>query len=287
MARIIALRYPVDVIMSGAALVLATLIGVFVTPDGVVVGSDTAIMSRGGAQAPRQKFCVTGLRAVATMQGVYELTDTETKTTIALHDRFREFCAKIDRTQLPATLRGQAEFIASELGLGLSSFLEDVPDREIVSKYSSNPVVARVAVSGYDEDGRAGSVVVGIGIATERATNRWQVQVRDLATLTFNGCGVRFHGQEVVALALRRNTDARVPKVEREKPEVQRLAALIGGSCSDASIRSAPRMFAEAARLTVTHGAGFGIPPGVVDLPLDIVVIPRSGRIEVSRVEAW
>jgi hypothetical protein len=270
--------------MSGLALVFATLIGVFITPDGVVVGSDTAIMARSGAQTPRQKFCVTGLRAVATMQGVYELTDTETKTTIALHDLFREFCAKIDRTQLPATLRGQAEFIASELGLGLSAFLEDVPDAEVVSMYASNPVVARVAVSGYDEDGRPASVVVGIGIATEKPSNRWQVQVRDLSRLTFSNCGARFHGQEVVVLALGRSTDARVPAAERQKPDVQRLAAMISGSCSNSSIRSAPGMFAEAVRLTVAHGAGFGIPPGVVNLPLDIVVIPKTGKIEVSRV---
>lgn len=273
--------------MSGLALVFATLIGVFITPDGIVVGSDTAIMSRRGPQPARQKYCVTGLRAVATMQGIYELTDTETKATIALHDHFRQFCAQIDRTQLPATLRGQAEYIAGELGLGLTAFLKDLPAAEIVSMYSSNRVVARVAVSGYDEDGRAASVVVGIGIATDAATNRWQVQIRDLSRLTFHECGVRFHGQEVVALALQSSTDARVPAAERQKPEVQRLSALIGGSCSDTSIRSAPRMFAEATRLTMTHGAGFGIAPGAVNFPIDIVVIPKTGKIAVSRIDSW
>lgn len=268
-------------------LLLATLIGVFITPDGVVVGSDTAIMSRRGAQPARQKYCVTGPRAVATMQGVYELTDTETQTTIALHDHFRQFCAQIDRTQLPATLRGQAEYIAGELGLGLTAFLKDVPAAEIVSMYSSSPIVARVAVSGYDEDGRPRSVVVGIGIATDAATNRWQVRVRDLSSLTFSDCGVRFHGQEVVVLALQRSTDARVPAAERQKPEVQKLSGLIGGSCANASIRSAPGMFTEATRLTVTHGAGFGIAPGVVNIPLDIVVIPKTGRIDVLRINSW
>lgn len=268
------------------SFLFATLIGVFIAPDGIVVGSDTAMMSRRGPQPARQKFCVTGLRTVATMQGVYELTDTETNATIALNDHFRDFCAKIDRTQLPATLRGQAEYIAGELGLGLTAFLKSIPAADIVSHYSSNPVVARVAVSGFDQDGRAGSVVVGIGIATDVPTTRWVVQVRDLSNLTFRDCGVRFHGQEVVALSLMRRTDARVPAAERQKPEVQRLSALLLGSCADASIRSAPGMFTEAARLTMTHGAGFGIAPGVVNFPLDIVVIPKRGKIEVSRVEA-
>ena len=269
------------------SFLLATLIGVFIAPDGIVVGSDTAMMSRRGPQPARQKFCVTGLRTVATMQGVYELTDTETKATIALHDHFREFCANIDRTQLPATLRGQAEYIAGELGLGLRAFLlKSIPAAEIIRHYSSNPVVARVAVSGFDQDGRAASVVVGIRIATDTPTNRWVVQVRDLSSLSFRDCGVRFHGQEVVAVSLTRTNDARVPAAERQKPEVQKLSALLGGSCADASIRFAPEIFAEATRLTIAHGVGFGIAPGVVDFPLDIVVIPKVGKIEVSRIDA-
>lgn len=88
-------------------------------------------------------------------------------------------------------------------------------------------------------------------------------------------------------MSLMRGTDARVPAAERQKPEVQRLSALIGGSCSDASIRSAPAMFTEATRLTMMHGAGFGIAPGVVSFPIDIVVIPRIGKIEVSRINSW
>jgi len=35
------------------------------------------------------------------------------------------------------------------------------------------------------------------------------------------------------------------------------------------------------------HGSGFGIAPGVVNFPIDIVVIPRVGKIEVSRVNSW
>ena len=38
---------------------------------------------------------MTGPRTVATLQGVYELTDTETQATVALYDRFREFCAEV------------------------------------------------------------------------------------------------------------------------------------------------------------------------------------------------
>jgi len=267
------------------ALLFTTLIGVFITPDGIVVGSDTAVSSRAG-QSMREKYCVTGPRAVSTLQGVYELRDTETKATVALYDHFREFCAKIDRTQLPPTLRGQAQFIAEALRTALDTFLEDVPAVEVVRQYSTNPIVARIAVSGYDEHG-PGSVVVGLGIATDRATNRWETQIRNISTLTFEECGVRFHGQEVVILSLRSSRDLRVPKPERQKPDVEKLRSMVGGSCSDASIRLAPRLFAEAARLTVAYGKGFGIQPGIVNLPLDIIVIPKNGTLDVSRLNSW
>lgn len=270
---------------AGFSLLFATLIGVFITPDGIVVGADTAITSRSG-QSSRTKYCVTGPRSVSTLQGVYELTDTETRATVALYDRFREFCAEIDRTQLPPTLRGKAKYIADAMSAALERFLKDVPAVEIVRQYASSPVVARVAVSGYDEQGPA-SVVVGLGIATDRSTNKWEVQVRDLSRLTFRGCEARFHGQDVVVLSLRNKSDLRVPKPEREKPDVEKLKALVGGSCSDASIQSAPRLFMEAARLTMAYGKGFGIQPGVVNLPLDIIVIPKDGTIDVSRVSSW
>ena len=271
--------------MGTFALFFATLIGVFITPDGIVVGADTAISSRAGTSM-RQKYCVTGPHVVSTLQGVYELTDTETKATLALYDEFREFCGKIDRTQLPPTLRGQAQFIAEALKSALDTFLKDVPAVEVVRQYSSSPVVARIAVSGYDEHG-PGSVVVGLAIATDPATNRWETQIRIISSLTFKECGVRFHGQEVVVQSLRSARDLRVPKPERQKPDVETLKSLVGGSCSDASIALVPRLFAEAARLTVAYGKGFGIQPGVVNLPLDIIVIPKNGTLDVTRLNTW
>ena len=56
--------------MSGAmALLVATLVGVFITPDGIVIGTDTALSNLGGQVASQQKHCITGPRSVATMQG--------------------------------------------------------------------------------------------------------------------------------------------------------------------------------------------------------------------------
>lgn len=270
----------------GVAFLVATLIGVFITPDGIVIGADTALSNRRGALTSQQKYCVTGPRSVATLQGAYYLRDVVTNATIELYDRFRDLCAGIDGTLPAMSLRAQAEYIANTLKTDLVTFLEGLPAAEVVHMYASSPVVARIAVSGYGDDGPE-SVVVGLGIATEKQTNRWEAQVQNLPRLTVATCGVRFHGQEVVVAALGRDTDARVPRADRQQPDVARLSALVRGGCADVSIRSAPAMFVQAMRLTETLGERFGIPKGSVGMPADVVVIPREGPIEVKHIAAW
>ena len=267
------------------ALLVATLIGVFITPDGIVIGADTALSILGGQVASQEKYCVTGPRSVATMQGAYFLEDTVTKATVELHNRFRELCGEVGSSLSPMTLQQQADYIANALRADLIEFLQQMP-AEAVIEYASMPVVARVAVSGYGERGPE-SVVVGLGIAIDRPTNRWEAQVRPLARLTFSDCGVRFHGQESVVTALRTDKGVRIPKFEIEKPDVVRLAELLRGECGNTTTRAAPAMFLQAIRLTVTHGTRFGVPPGAVSLPVDIVVIPRNGSIDVQRITSW
>jgi len=271
--------------MSAVPFLFATLIGVFITPDAVVVGADTAVSNRSGQISTRQKYCVTGPQSVATLQGVYELIDTEAKTTLALYDSFLELCAKIDREQLPPTLLGKGIYIADRLSESLSRFLMNIPATEIVRRYASNPIVARIAVSGYEDSGPA-SIVLELGIATDVKANQWGTRVRTQSRLTFKECGVRFHGQDSVLAAVRSGRDVRLPRVEREKPEIMSLSTLIRGDCSGLSVSSAPGMFKDAVRVTITQGRGFGIPTGAVNLPLDIVVIPRAGETEVSRIES-
>jgi hypothetical protein len=267
------------------ALLVATLIGVFITPDGIVIGADTALSNLGGQVASQQKYCVTGPRSVATMQGAYWLEDTITKATVELHNRFRDLCGQVGSSLSPMTLEQQAEHIANELRTDLVEFLQRLPAADVIT-YASMPVVARIAVSGYGERGPE-SVVVGLGIAIDRPTNRWEAQVRPLARLTFSDCGVRFHGQESVLSALRTDTGVRIPKADIEQPDVARLAGLLRGECGNTTTRTATAMFLQAVRLTVTLGPGFGVPQGAVSLPVDIVIIPRDGAIDVTRVSSW
>lgn len=270
----------------GVALLVATLIGVFITPDGIVVGADTSLSTRRGPLASQEKYCVTGPRSVATLQGAYVLRDTVTNATIEMHERFRDLCSRIGGTLPAMTLRAQARYIAETLKADLIAFFERMPAAEVVTTYSSSPVVARIAVTGYGASGPE-SVVVGLGIATEKPTNRWEAQVQDLPRLTFAACGVRFHGQEVVVAALARDTDARVPRAERQQPDVARLSTLVRGGCTDVSVQSAPAMFLQAMRLTVTLGERFGIPDGSVGMPVDVVVIPREGPVDIRRIASW
>ena len=267
------------------ALLVATLIGVFITPDGIVIGADTALSNLGGQVASQQKFCLTGPQSVATMQGAYWLEDTVTKATVELHNRFRDLCAEVGNALSPMTPQQQANHIATALRVDLVEFLQQMPAADVI-KYASAPVVARIAVSGYGERGPE-SVVVGLGIAIDKPTNRWEVQVRPLARLTFSACGVRFHGQESVVSVLQTDKGVRIPRAELQQPDVARLAALLKGDCGDASIRSATAMFVQAVRLTLTLGPNFGVPQGTVSMPVDIITIPRDGSIETTRITSW
>jgi hypothetical protein len=273
-------------VAGGVALLFATLIGVFITPDGIVVGADSALSDPSGPVASQQKFCVTGPRSVATLQGAYELQDTLTKATTRLFDRFRELCNQMGGAPSPITLREQAERIAIALKDDLVAFLEGLPAAEVVRMYSTARVVARVAATGYTERGPE-SVVVGLGVATDGATKRWEAQVQPLSRLTFSECGVRFHGQESVVATLGTDKGLRVLPAEYQNGDVTRLSALLQGSCSEASIQSVQSMFVQAVRLTIMLGPGFGIPKGSVSPPLDVVVIPRDGAIEVKRIDSW
>jgi hypothetical protein len=270
----------------GVALLFATLIGVFITPDGIVIGADSALSNLGGHVGSQEKYCVTGPRSVATMQGAYWLKDRVTEATVELHSRFRELCSQVGGSLSPMSLREQADRIANALRTDLVAFLERLPAADVVSTYSSSPVVARVAVTGYGERGPE-SVVVGLGVAVERALNRWQAQVRPLSRLNLSDCGVRFQGQDSVVTVLRTDKGVRIPRAELQHPEVAKLAALLNGGCAEASIRSSPAMFLQAVRLTMMLGPGFGVPQGSVGLPVDIVVIPREGSIEVTRITSW
>ena len=271
---------------AGAALLFATLIGVFITPDGIVVGSDTALSDLSGQVDTQQKYCVTGPRSVATLQGSYVLQDTETKATTELHTRFRELCAEFSGAASRMPLRDQADYIANTLKADLVSFLERLPAGEVVRAYSSSRVVARISVTGYGDKGPE-SIVVGLGIATDAGTSKWEAQVRPLSRLTFAVCGVRFQGQDSVMSALAVDKGVRIAPSELQHADVARLSSLLRGNCGDASIRSAPSMFVQAVRLTATLGPGFGIPKGSVSAPIDVVVIPREGAIEISRVPSW
>lgn len=268
------------------AFLVATLIGVFITPNGIVIGADTALSDLGGHVGSQQKYCITGPRSVATMQGAYVLEDTVTKATVELNNRFRELCSQIGASLSPGTLRQQAEQIANALRIDLVKFLDQLPPADVVSLYASRPVVARVTVSGYTEAGPE-SVVFGLGVAVDRKTNRWEAQVSTLTRLTFSECGVRFQGQESVVSTLRTDTGVKIPRSELQQADVMRLSALLRGNCGETSVASATDMFLQAVRLTVTLGPGFGVPSGTVGLPVDVVVIPRDGAIEEKRITSW
>ena len=242
------------------ALLVATLIGVFITPDGIVIGADTALSNLGGQVASQQKSCITGPRSVATMQGAYLAGRYGHEGDRRVAQPVPRFVRAGRQLTVADDAGQQADHIANELETDLVEFLERLPAADVIT-YASTPVVARIAVSGYGERGPE-SVVVGLGIAIDRPTNRWEAQVRPLARLTFSECGVRFHGQESVVNVVRTDKGVRIPKADIEQPDVARLAGLLRGECGHTTTRTAPAMFLQAVRLDRHARTWFRCPTG-------------------------
>jgi hypothetical protein len=269
------------------SLLVATLIGVFITPDGIVIGADTALSNLGGQVASQQKYCITGPRSVATMQGAYSLEDTVTKATVELQNRFKELCAEVGGSMSPMPLRAQAEHIANGLKADLVEFLEQSAcgsGRELRvesrRRQSCREWLQRKR-SGerrgwYRNRDRSRNESMGGAGASSRAPD-----VLGRLRCEIPRAGERRHrradGQRR-AHPQSRHTTARSRETRRIVDEA---------SAGTRQPRRRARMFLQAVRLTVTLGPGFGVPQGAVSLPIDIVVIPRDGAIDVQRVTSW
>jgi hypothetical protein len=172
----------------------------------------------------------------------------------------------------------QADEISKRLTESLDAHLARVPPSEFVRLYKSL-VVARVTVAGY-ENSRPKVDVRGIAVLGD-GSNGWRVQTQTLPRLTFSQCGVRFQGEEAVVDALKSDTDSRLRREDRTRPEVSLLKSP-DGKCSDAA--TARSLFLTVVRLTIAHAPEFGIRDGAVGEPFDLMWIPESGDLRVERL---
>ncbi len=258
-----------------------TLIGIFLTSAGVVIGADSAFWGA-GTPPPDQagKVCVTGPRSAATLQGWYG-------EGLYLHKRFHEICRDLARSSKSLPLEAQADRLARKLEQAYREHTGALPRSAASLPPPSSRHVAYVAVAGFE----AGIPLLTVrDIRWERqGKGKWRLTAERASQLIAQTCGVRFLGEDAVAKVLL-DKSARFQE-EKRRPEV-RAGSLANqlykeDDCiaSSLSIEGAKALYRLAVRLTIDHGEEFAIENGAVGGRLHLLTILPDEAIEEESID--
>jgi hypothetical protein len=242
-----------------------SLIGVFVTVSGIVVGADTAVRQRGTtdfAVTSAPKFTACGQSVYAGVTGItrWIVEDGATSRVFNTIDAVNETCESEFRKQPDLPLRTLTERIGRALV------------RHVGANY---PKEARALLRATDEqrlivtgleNGKA--VIYSLGVSLRR----------NLATIVekVTGCKLLIGETDaVVALTLGR---APIPSPLIERPEVGAVR-----SCTNVSADDARAMFRLAVDVSRDFASNFGLDSGVVNWPIDFGFIDSDGAKPIVR----
>jgi hypothetical protein len=258
-----------------------TLIGIFITSAGIVIGADTVLWGSSAPDPTRvDKTCMPSVRSVATLEGWYG-------ERLYLHQHFQDICQELARSVKPISLEGQADRLVQKL-------------QQKYKEHTGNPFATRANLPPPSTKHIASVVVAGFEGTTPLVTVReirwektrkgqWRLVAERVGKLSFQGCGVKFLGEDGVA-ALLLDTS---PHFEQEKhrPEVQaairvnRLHKEDNCFSSSLTIEDAKSLYKIVVRLTIDHGDQFMIQNGTVGGRLHLLTIPPAGPIEEELVD--
>jgi hypothetical protein len=151
----------------------------------------------------------------------------------------------------------------------------------------ANPHIAFVVVAGFDG---ATPLAAVRELRWEKTRNgQWSVKAAPVGKLSFDGCGVRFLGDErVAALLLDRSghfeRDKQRPEVSRAI-EANRLRAEDHCFLSAFSVEDAKMLYKLAVRATIDHGEAFEMENGAVGGQLHLLTIPLDGPVEKAVID--
>lgn len=263
---------------------IATLIGLFVTPGGIVVGADTAVSSGDLFLWRVQKYCETGSARIATLQGQYFLAHST--GFVQPFELFKAQCA----AEWPSgvTVDAQARQIAEALRGPLEEFARRTTTWEFQPYVSPDPHLNYISVVGYEGE----SPVVSVWETRARwrpigrqtlffRRGRWEIFIRR-SNLSFRGCGASFNGEEEIITRLRLG-DPRLPVAALKDPDIVATKRATG-DCANWTPEQARESFIKAVALT-NELSTFKLRPmtGLVRAPLDIVLVTPAGNITKER----
>jgi hypothetical protein len=256
-----------------------TLIGVFVTTAGLLVGADTAVT--GGDAKTGQAFdktCWTSDRTVATIQGQYGFVDARSGAKAPLVSIFRDTCDRWRLSRIaPSSISAQVAQLTAQLRAALGDYLRIVAPGDFKPPFGNDLHVLYVMVAGYEHS-------LPVAMAREvrlvpAGGGRWAAVDRE-SSVGLTRCGARFHGEDKVAAALLSSArDARVPTEQWQLPEVVAGRIANAGDCSRLTPDLAKKLFVTVVRSTIQLGSAFGISRGVVGGPLQLIEIHPNGEI--------
>ena len=257
-------------------IMFGTLIGIFLTSTGIMIGADTVLW---GSSAPHpsriEKTCLPSQRSVAAFEGWYG-------EGLSLHQQFQAVCKTLSRSRKPVAVEAQADLLIRKL-FDRYREQEGQPTTPAAARPApANPHIAFVAVAGFD-----GTVpIVAVRELRWEKTHKgqWSVNTARVGKLSFDGCGARFLGDDGVA-ALLLDTSVHLDRY-KQRPEVSRAIEAnrlrADDTCflSTFSVEDAKVLYKLAVRATIDYGETFQIENGAVGGQLHLLTIPPEGPIE-------
>lgn len=252
-----------------------TLIGIFLTSTGIMIGADTVLW---GSNAPHptriEKTCMPSQRSIAAFEGWYG-------ERLSLHQQFQSVCKTLSRSRKPVSIEDQADLLIRKL---FDKYREQAGPPSATAAMSSAPAnthIASVAVAGFD--GTTPTVAVRELRWEKTRKGQWRVTSGRVGKLSFDGCGARFLGADGVA-ALLLDTSPHFDR-DKQRPEVSRaieanrLRAEDNCFLSAFSTEDAKMLYKLAVRATIDHGETHQVENGTVGGQLQLLTIPVDGPI--------
>jgi hypothetical protein len=256
-----------------------TLIGIFITSAGIVVGADSALWGSSTPGPTRvEKTCRPSPRSVASLEGWYG-------EDLYLQRRFQQVCQALGRSSKALSVDGQAYRLLEQLRRVYQDHNGSFPLNATSLPSPSTKHVASVAVAGFD--GAVPMVAVRELRWDKNRKGQWRIISERAGKLSFRGCGARFLGADGVA-SLLLDTSPHF-ELEKRRPEVQaasranRLHKEESCFLSAFTLDHATALYKTAVRLTIDHGEEYMIQNGAVGGRLHILTIPVDGPVK----EEW
>jgi hypothetical protein len=246
-----------------------SLLGVFVTVSGIVVGADTATRPRGTSDfgvSSDAKFTVCGTRAYAGLTGTFSViieSDTSTTQYFAL-DAVRKACEEELSKQPDLPVRTLTELI----GKAIVRYVASTYTKEFRSTLDASDGMTLI-VAGFDG---AQPVIAGLN-----------VKIREpLAAAPRVGTTCSAYAGEVGPASALRRRQAPIPRRLSDRPEVVAVRTC-NGRKPLLSPDQARAYFRLAVDTSLDFASDFHLERGVINWPIDFGFVTPNGAAPIVR----